>query len=248
MTLPRVAGMATMPSRIETAPLVLASILPQVSRLWLFLDRFESVPAYAGHEKINVVRSQDVGDLRSNGQLIGLALDEEPCTFFPVGDDIDYPHDYCETLQTHLDRLSDKAAVGVHAGVLRPPPASYGRDTKFLHYRSEQRRTQGVDILGTGTLAFKTSTLRFDVREWSDVNMVDLLFARTARERFVPLVMIPRRAHWIRALGENQDDSIWAGVLRDDSRQSALAQELVELPRPPLPRGRWQRRLSYRSV
>lgn len=239
--------MATMPSRIETAPLVLASILPQVSRLWLFLDRFESVPTYAEHEKISVVRSQDVGDLRSNGQLIGLALDERPCTFFPVGDDIDYPIDYCETLQSHLDRLSGKTAVGVHAAVLRPSLASYARDTKFLHYRSEQRRTQGVDILGTGTLAFRASTLCFDVREWTDVNMVDLLFARTARERVVPLVMIPRRAHWITALSENQDDSIWTGVLRDDARQTALCRDLVALPRPQLPRVRL-RRLSYRSV
>ena len=239
--------MATMPSRADTAPLVLGSILPQVSRLWLFLDRFEFVPAYADHEKIKVVRSQDVGDLRSNGQLIGLVLDERPCTFFPVGDDIDYPNDYCDTLQTHLDHLSGRAVVGVHAAVLPPSLGSYGSDTKFLHFRSEQRRMQGVDILGTGTLAFRTSTLRFDVRRWSDLNMVDLLFARTARERIVPLVMIPRRARWITALDENQDDSIWAGVLRNDSRQTELARELQALPRPSLP---WRRlrRLSYRSA
>jgi hypothetical protein len=56
-------------------------------------------------------------------------------------------------------------------------------------------------------------------------------------------VTVPRKAYWLSALDENQSDSIWAGVLRDDSRQTALAQELVALPRPPLPRrrSRWPR-------
>ncbi len=33
---------------------------------------------------------------------------------------------------------------------------------------------------------------------------------------------------------ERQDDSIWLGVRRDDTKQTALAQELVALPRPSL--------------
>jgi hypothetical protein len=37
------------------------------------------------------------------------------------------------------------------------------------------------------------------------------------------------------------------GVLADDARQTMLAQELMALPRPELPRRRL-RRLSYRSV
>ena len=71
---------------------------------------------------------------------------------------------------------------------------------------------------------------------------------RIARLQSIPLVKIPRRAHWLKALDENQHDSIWVGVLNDDTRQTALAQELLTFPRPPLPRRRWRRRLSYRSV
>lgn len=246
-SLPLIAGMATMPSRTQTAPRAIASLLPQVGRLWLFLDRFDTVPSYAEHERIRVVRSQDLGDLRANGKLIGIALDDDPCTFFCADDDVEYPVDYCRTLESHVDRYGGTVVVGVHAAVLRPPVASYGRDMKVLHRRSEQRRAEGVDILGTDSLAFRTSTLRFDVRGWSDVNMVDLSFARTARERAIPLVKIPRASHWMTALDENQDDSIWMGVLRDDARQTELAQELVAVPRPPLPRRRW-RSLSYRSV
>jgi hypothetical protein len=239
--------MATMPSRAATAPTAIASILPQVDRLWLFLDRFDHVPSYAEDERIRVLRSQDVGDLRANGKLVAVALESEPCTFFGADDDVSYPADYCAELEAHLGRCRGTAVVGVHAGVLRRPFASYGRDLKVFHRRAGQRRAEGVDLLGSDSLAFRTATLRFDVREWTDVNMVDLSFARVARERSVPLVKVPRPAHWLSALDENQDDSIWMGVLADDSRQTLLARELMSLPRPDLPRRRF-RRLSYRSV
>jgi len=240
--------MATMPSRSGTAPHAIASILPQVDRLWLFLDRFDSVPPCAEHEGICIVRSQDIGDLRANGKLVGVAFEDEPCTFFAADDDIEYPADYCDTLDAYVHRYSGAAVVGVHAAVLRSPLQSYGRDMKVLHRRADQERAEGVDLLGSDSLAFRTSTFRFDVREWPDLNMVDLSFARVARERSIPLVKIPRAAHWMRALDEDQDDSIWNGVLRDDSRQTVLAQELLALPRPPLPRRWWRRPLSYRSV
>jgi hypothetical protein len=239
--------MATMPSRAVTAPWAIESVLTQVDRLWLFLDRFDAVPPYAEDERIRVLRSQEVGDLRANGKLLPVALEGEPCTFFGVDDDVLYPADYCATLEAHVERYRGKAVVGVHAAVLRSPMGSYGRDMKVLHRRADQAGTEGVDLLGSDSLAFRTSTLRFDVREWQDVNMVDLAFARVARERSIPLIKIPRAAHWVSALDENQDDSIWMGVLADDSRQTVLAQELMAIPRPPLPR-RHLRRLSYRSV
>ncbi len=125
--------------------------------------------------------------------------------------------------------------------------SSYVRDMKVLHRRSEQRRAVGVDLLGSDSLAFRTGTLRFDVREWRNVNVVDLSFALEARRRAVPLVMVPRRSHWLTALDENQDDSIWMSAARDDSLQTKLAREVMSLPRPPLPRVRL-RRLSYRSA
>ena len=48
-----------MPSRADTAPRAIASILAQVERLWLFLDRFDVIPAYAEHERIHVLRTAE---------------------------------------------------------------------------------------------------------------------------------------------------------------------------------------------
>jgi hypothetical protein len=226
--------MATMPSRADTAPQALASILPQVSRLWLFLDRFDSVPPYAEHDRISVLRSQEVGDLRANGKLAGVAMGTSECTFYAVDDDVEYPSDYCDVLESHLDRLAGRAVVGVHAAILSPPVSSYVRDMTVMHRRAALERSVEVDLLGTDSVAFRTSTLRVDVRQWPNVNMVDLSFALCARERSVPLVAIPREKGWVNPLAERQPDSIWLGVKEDDSAQTALAQALLEIPRPSL--------------
>ena len=61
-----------MPSRADTAPRAIASILAQVERLWLFLDRFDAIPAYAKDERIHVLRSAEVGDIRANGEVLPL--------------------------------------------------------------------------------------------------------------------------------------------------------------------------------
>jgi hypothetical protein len=235
--LPRVGGMATMPSRFETAPRALASILPQVSRLWLFLDRFESVPSYAFDDRIQVLRSEDWGDLHANGKLLGLVQETGPCTFFSLDDDVEYPTDYCARLESSLERFDGRAAVGVHAAFLDAPVASYVKDMRVMHRRGGLDQHVEVDLLGTDSAAFRTTTLTFDVREWPDVNMVDLSFALTARRRSVPLVAIPRERCWLDPIAERQDDSIWLGVKRDDTAQTALAQRLVEVPRPSLAAG-----------
>jgi hypothetical protein len=228
--------MATMPLRADTAPQSIASILAQVERLWLFLDRFDVIPAYAEHERIHVLRTAEVGDIRANGKLAGLAREATPCTFFSVDDDVEYPADYCDRLESQLANYSGRAAVGVHAAILSSPVTSYVRDMTVMHRRASLDDATEVDLLGTDSTAFRTSTLHFDVREWEHVNIVDLSFALTARRASVPLVAIPRTQGWVNPLAERQVDSIWLGVRRDDTKQTALAQELVALPRPRLAR------------
>ena len=104
---------------------------------------------------------------------------------------------------------------------------SYVRDMTVMHRRAALDDATEADLLGTDSTAFRTSTLHFDVREWEHVNLVDLSFALAARRESVPLVAIPRAKGWVNPLAERQDDSIWLGVRRDDTKQTALAQELV---------------------
>ncbi|MGE0716134.1 MAG: glycosyltransferase family 2 protein, partial [Alphaproteobacteria bacterium] len=171
-----VAGMATMPTRGETFPIALHSILPQVDRLYLFLDRFAEPPV-AADPKIVVLRSQDFGDLRANGKLLGLVMCAHPTIYLSVDDDILYPPDFARRMTELLAAEPGPAALGVHGARLRTPFASYRDDRDVVHRMAEVTEPMPVAILGTDAAAFDTRALKFDVRAWRQVNMVDLGFA-----------------------------------------------------------------------
>lgn len=234
-TTPIVAGMATMPTRGETAPRAIASILPQVDRLWLFLDRFDSVPDYARHEKIRVLHSQDLGDLRANGKLMGVIREEADCYYFTVDDDIAYPADFTHRMCTRLAKYDNRAIVGLHGSVLRPPIKSYRHNRRVYGRKAGLFWDHIVDVLGTDAVAFHTGAFRIDVREWNIVNMVDLQFAFHARQAGLPLISIRRSRHWVKELGFKQPDSIYLALTKDESRQTQYARKLVEVSRPAAP-------------
>jgi hypothetical protein len=233
--------MATMPTRSATAPEAIASILPQVDRLWLFLDRFEAVPDYAVHPKIKLLRSQQEGDLRANGKLLGLALEEQDCLFFTVDDDLAYPADFVPRMAGHLAAYGERVVVGLHGSILRPPIESYRLNRRVFHRSRRMWRDHEVDVLGTDSALFSTRTWRFDVRSWTKVNMVDLHFAIQARKAGIPMVAVRRSKRWLRALAVEQPDSIYLGLVRDDREQTELARALLRLPRVDAGANRWPR-------
>ena len=231
-----VAGMATMPSRRGDLRTAIGSIIRQVDRLYLFLDRFE-IPVDIRHPKIVVLRSQEFGDLRANGKLLGLTMCSGPCWYFTVDDDIRYPDDYVQRMTLQLAALPRQTVLGVHGSRLKPPMNSYRENRESLHRAQMRTRHEPVDVIGTDSAAFNTEVLNFDVRKWPTVNMVDLNFAIECAKRGIARKLATRRRFWVEALSENQADSIYQGLRKDDSRQTALANELLTYGPPvePLP-------------
>lgn len=226
-----VAGMATMPSRRAQAKLAIASFLGQVDRLFLFLDRFET-PVDIRHPKIVVLRSQDFGDLRANGKLLGLTMCSGPSWYLTVDDDLKYPEDYVERMTAQLSALPRKTVLGVHGSRLKPPVQSYRDDRESIHRAVLRIEHEPVDIIGTDSALFHTDVLKFDVRDWSTVNMVDLNFAIECAKRGLDRKLATRRRFWVEALSENQPDSIYMALKKDDSRQTRLANELLKYGPP----------------
>lgn len=234
-SLPIVAGMATMPTRGETAPTAIASVLPQVDRLWLFLDRFEAIPDYARHDKIKILRSQDVGDIRANGKLLGIRLESEPCIFFGVDDDLLYPPNYVATLRGHLAKYDDRVVVGSHGAVLKSRIKTYRSSRRVYGFSRHLLWDHVVDVLGSACVAFSTRVCNFDVKAWTYVNMVDLQFALEARRAGLPMISVRRPRRWITQLAFKQSDSIYLALTKDESRQTELARRLSAMTRPQPP-------------
>ena len=223
-----IAGMATMPTRSETVIAALESILPQIDRLYLFLDGFSDIPRFADHPRIVPLLSSKQGDLKANGKFLGLTLHPNECFYFSIDDDIVYPNDYVSSMRKILKRYKFGAVAGVHGSAMNRTINSYLQDRVVVHRSSSIDHDFIADVLGTCSTAFATQCLRFDVRKWTKTNVVDLSLARLARERNIPLVGVARRENWLTCLAEAQPDSIYTALQRDDQQQTLFARDLFD--------------------
>jgi hypothetical protein len=221
--LPRIGGMATMPSRAHALEIVLSSILPQLDSLFIFFDKHEEVPkAFIDHPKIVPLLPRRYGALAGSGKFLGIELHGEPCLYFCFDDDIHYPADYVEFVTRALYRHHLRAIVGFHACLLKPPYRSYRRDRDIIHFADGLLMDGHVDVLGTGTSAFYPPNFRFDARAWPFKDMLDLLLAIEAAKQGVPRISIRRPVDYLRPIESNQADSTYSALVKDDSRQSEI--------------------------
>lgn len=221
-----IAGMATMPSRLESFSQALNSILPQVDHLFLFLDRFEQ-PYVAGDPKVTVITSQRFGDLRANGKLMGLNMAGPEAYYFCVDDDIVYPPDYVSRMVSFLQENNNQVIATVHGSTLFSDFKRYYGDRNVLHRSAPLDTAARMHVGGTCSTAFFTGSVQFDVRNWQTLNMVDLNFALEAKRAECPIIAIPRSDGWLRCLAELQEDSIFVQLRSDDSQQTELAKKLI---------------------
>jgi len=230
--LPRIATMATMPSRGATFERTLAAILPQVDRLFVFLDGFDEIPeSLRDHDEIHVSRSQDTADLHAAGRFLMLRDLDRPAIVICVDDDIFYADDHVERLVDGLIAAGGRALVGFHGTVFKPPYRSYLADIERLQFSESLAADRIVDELGAGTAAFLSDVLDFDVRAWPRTDANDLCVAIEAKKRGLPLVCLARGADWMRPQVLDQDDSIWVATKRDPAPKSALMRSLIcEMP------------------
>jgi len=217
-----------MPSRAATFPTALASVVPQVDRLYLYLDGHADVPDLAkGDPRIIPILSRDCPNLRAYGKFLPLEIETGAFVYVGVDDDIRYPADYVASLRSGLRGHHDRAVVGYHGAILPRPLVRYTKGRTVFHFAEKLVQQQVVDIVGTGTVMFFTGALRFDFRAWCHVNMADIYLAIEASRARVPCICLQRGDGCLAALAENQPDSCFAALSRDDYRQTLLAQELL---------------------
>jgi hypothetical protein len=220
--LPRIGGMATMPSRIESLRLALPHILPQVDFLYLYLDKYEEIPEELKNNAkiLPLLPAKGARNLGGAGKFMGLKLENEPCLYFCFDDDIVYHDGYVEHLATALKRYHYQALVGLHGCIYKFPATSYTKDRTVIHFGKSLTVDVVVDELGTGTLAFHSRSIQIDSEQWSHTNMSDLTIMIEAIQQKVLRICIRRENTLMTPIAENQPDSLYLQSLRDDTIQS----------------------------
>jgi hypothetical protein len=112
-TMPRIAALATLASRLNTFQKVLPVIHVQVDHVVIYLDGYSATPSFLEHfDRITVRRVEHLGDLHCSSRFLCLQDLRTPTVVAMVDDDIIYPQDYVDRLVGALQRLEGKAIVG----------------------------------------------------------------------------------------------------------------------------------------
>ena len=227
--LPRVGGLASIPTRASDLAEVLGHILPQVDRLHLFLHGYPAVPAAADHPKILVHLAPADTPYRASGKFYGLTREPDPCIYFGFDDDIRYFKGHVDRLVAALGRYGGNTIVGLHGTSYRGEPVNFLRRHRVYRFQRGYALARTVDILGTGTVGFLTEHLRFDPTLWPHGDMDDIMVAIEAERRGMPRIVIGRPRRSIMPIAERQPDSLWQRTLEDSSRQTEQLKVLLAL-------------------
>lgn len=231
-SLPRIGGLASIPSRAADLAEVLGHIVPQVDRLHLFLHGYPEIPAAAVHPKIVVYLAPLDTPYRASGKFYGLTREPAPCLYFCFDDDIRYHDGYVERLAAAVQSYGGNAIVGLHGNLYGAQPVSFLKPLKTYRFQRGFALSRQVDVLGTGTVAFSSEKLRLDPISWTYGDMDDIMVAIAAERQGVPRIVIARPRRSVTPIAEKQPDSLYLRALSDASRQDEQLKILRDLYRP----------------
>ena len=202
------ASLASIPSRETSLEQVVKSLLPQVDRLNVYLNEYREIPAFLRHSKIRVATSQEQGNRGDAGKFYW--ADEVEGYHFTCDDDFRYPVNYIATLVAALKATEHKAVVGVHGTCFLDPFESYRKSRRRLHCLAQVEQDEFVHVLGTGVLAYHTSTIKVSREDFLLPNMADIWFGLAAQKQQVPCLCLKHSANWLEYLLPEDADTIWA--------------------------------------
>lgn len=183
------ASLATIPSRILPLKRVVESLRGQVDRLNIYLNGHELVPEFLKEEWINAALSRDMkGDLGDAGKFFWA----EDCEgyYFACDDDIVYPPDYVKRMIAKVEEYGRKAVIGFHGARIPQHPDSYLKSRQTFHCRGQVQTDIPVHVIGTGALAYHTSTITISLEDFRYPNMADIFFAIAAKKQEVSLIVM----------------------------------------------------------
>ena len=219
-----VASLATFPPRRASLAGVVAQILPQVDRLNIVFNQYETVPEqYRSNPVIHAVIPHE--DTKDVGKFY---VDESAADYVLfLDDDIDYPHDYVALTVARFSALPiDRAVGGYHCSRYYRPqlfwtpkelrawtvfhihPRKVARYRHVTGFKHKVARPMVVDQVGTGVAIMRgRDTPPYDYMR-SSQKFVDVRLARWCFEQGIVPVALPSEADWLHSEADAQSISL----------------------------------------
>lgn len=237
------ASLASIPEHERSLQQTVASLLPQVDRLGVYLNGYDSVPDFLHDPRIDVARSHEHGDRGDAGKMFWTDAGDFDY-YFSCDDDLIYPPDYAERMVAAVEQYGRHALVGCHGALMRPHPADYYHSrARVYHCLGSVDETHSVHVIGTGAVAWHHS-LGVSSDIFRAPNMGDIWLSAWANERNIPRIVIPHAKGWLRESEGTGHETIWdasskhtGGPMDTSELQGRIARETpwraTPLPKTP---------------
>ena len=224
-----IAGMATQPGRTRTAKKVVAQLIRDVDLLVVHLDGFGTVPKWLQNQKVIARVFPERSTVGAAGKLDCLEFCSADDIVIVVDDDVRLRPNSIRGLLDGLARQDKKTVVGYHGSILSPPLESYVKDRRTVQLAHGLDEDKTVDVVATCLTAWRFNDFVPRQGSWDHYNMVDLQFSIDAAQEGVALMLLKRPKNFVSFLAQRQRGSIFSKLLRNDTQQTELARQLLEL-------------------
>ncbi|MEV6041158.1 FkbM family methyltransferase [Nonomuraea sp. NPDC052116] len=206
-------AVASVPQRESGLAEVVERLLPQATRIGVYLNDYPAVPPFLDHPRISVATSQEHGDRGDAGKFFWA----EQASGYVVlcDDDIRYPPDYVGRILAAIDLYGRRSVVGFHGATMKEPVTDYHRSRRVHHFSGELETDTPVHLLGTGAAGYHASTLRIRSADFPAPNMADLFFAIAGQHQRVPFTCLAHGRGWLTGIPGLSGDSIYARSVGD---------------------------------
>ena len=220
-----VVGMASIVGRIESLKEVVASLLPQIDKLYIMLNGYDKAPEFLNHPKIQTF-TDITNTLGDAGKFV--SLHEKGYLFF-CDDDIIYPPDYIQRLISAIERTNRKAIITIHGRQFKNfPVSSYYHDNSVkVSCLNTQLKDDYLHVPGTGVSAFHSDTIKLSMADFKSSNMADIWLALAAQKQKVPILSIAHQKGWLKlSCKYDEAHSIYSLLNRRDQYQTKIVNSI----------------------
>ncbi len=208
------ANLASIPARRDSLQKTIASLLPQVDRIGVYLNGYDDVPGFLSDARIDVARSQDHGDRGDAGKMFWTSAGDFDY-YFACDDDIVYPPDFVARMVAAVDGYQRQALVGCHGALMHAKPKDYYTSrARVFHGGSEVTEAQSVHVVATSSLCWHSS-IPVVPDLFTAPNMADMWISAWANDRDIPRIVIPHAAGWLK-FTKHKGGTIWDASKRRD--------------------------------
>lgn len=191
-----VAGIATIPTRIEQVKRTIESLLPQVDFIHVALNNFTAVPECVKLSRVmrEITQGSDEQKFltvqsarRASANSIYLSCD----------DDLIYPPDYVKVMK---ERLEHYDIVTCHGRNFNSFPIQSYYKSAGSKYRCLDKVSTDIPVMigGTGCMAFRPDNFNISIADFPSKYMADIHFSIKARKEGKKIMCIAHEAGWIK--------------------------------------------------